>query len=261
VRLLPARIELAALPPAAPDSGGAQLAVPIGVDEEGLGRVELDFAADPHLICFADAESGKTNLLRLIARGITTARLPEQARLVVIDHRRGLLGFVPQSHLIAYASTAEASAAAAREVADALRRRIPGPDVTSRELRERSWWQGPDVFVLVDDYDLVAPGGGALHPLLPLVEFLAQAKDVGFHIVVARRSGGAGRALFEPLLGRLRDLATPGLVMNGSADEGALVQSVKPAPQPPGRGVLVDRRRGAVRLQLAWLPPDAEETS
>jgi S-DNA-T family DNA segregation ATPase FtsK/SpoIIIE len=115
------------------------------------------------------------------------------------------------------------------------------------------------VYVLVDDYDLVAPAGStATNPLLPLVEFLAQAKDVGLHVVVARRSGGAGRALFDPLLGRLRELAAPGLVMNGSPDEGALVGGVKPQPLPPGRGTLVDRRRGDRRVQLGWLPPEPE---
>ena len=115
-----------------------------------------------------------------------------------------------------------------------------------------------DRYLLVDDYDLVAPcgaGAGAMHPLLPLLEFLPQAKDVGLHVVVTRRCGGAGRALFDPVLGRLRELAVPGLVMNGSADEGALVGTVRPSAQPPGRGTLVDRRRGSRRVQLAWLDP------
>ena len=111
--------------------------------------------------------------------------------------------------------------------------------------------------MLVDDYDLVTPtAGAAANPLLPLVEFLPLAKDVGLHLVVARRCGGAGRALFDPLLGRLRELAAPGLVMNGSPDEGALVGTVKPRASPPGRAVLVDRRRGTRRVQLAWVPPD-----
>ncbi|MCU1661316.1 MAG: cell division FtsK/SpoIIIE [Pseudonocardia sp.] len=255
VRLLPERIDHDRLPVAPTGATG----IPIGVDEERLERVEIDFAAEPHLICFADAESGKTNLLRLVARGVTSRHRPEAARVVVVDHRRTLLGIVPDTHLIGYASTVDATAEAAREVAASLRGRLPGPEVTPRQLRERSWWTGPDVYVLVDDYDLVAPGGGAQHPLLPLVGFLPQAKDVGLHLVVARRCGGAGRALFDPLLGRLRELAAPGLVMNGSPDEGALVESVKPAPLPPGRATLVDRRRGTRRIQLAWLPPDAED--
>jgi S-DNA-T family DNA segregation ATPase FtsK/SpoIIIE len=254
VRLLPERIDLHRLP-VEPAAGG----IAIGVDEERLARVEVDLDADPHLLCFADAESGKTNLLRLVAAGITARYAPEQARVVLVDHRRTLLGVVPGSHLIAYTSTADATARAAGEVAASLRRRLPGPAVTARELRERSWWSGPEVYLLVDDYDLVAPGGGTANPLLPLVEFLPQAKDVGLHVVVARRTGGAGRALFDPLLGRLRELATPGLVMNGSPDEGALIGTVRPAAEPPGRGTLVDRRRGTRRVQLAWLEPDPGE--
>jgi S-DNA-T family DNA segregation ATPase FtsK/SpoIIIE len=249
VALLPELVHVDELPPGE--------GIGIGVDEAGLVRVELDLAAEPHLICFADAESGKTTFLRVLARALTRRHDPTQARIVVIDHRRGLLGAVPGSHLIGHASTAEAAADMARDLAVSLRGRLPGPGIGARELRDRSWWTGPEVYVLVDDYDLVAPAGGvAAHPLLPLVEFLPQAKDVGLHLVVARRCGGAGRALFDPVLGRLRELAGPGLVMNGSPDEGPLVEAVKAQSLPPGRATLVDRRRGSRRVQLAWLPPD-----
>jgi S-DNA-T family DNA segregation ATPase FtsK/SpoIIIE len=180
---------------------------------------------------------------------------------VVVDHRRTLVGVVAGSHLIGHASTAQATSDAAREVAESLRRRLPGPEVSARALRERSWWSGPEVYVLVDDYDLAVPVAGAPHPLLPLVEFLPQAKDVGLHVVVARRCGGASRALFDPFLSRLRELGTPGLVMNGSPDEGILLESIKPRPLPPGRATLVDRRNGPRRIQLAWLPPDVDEGS
>jgi S-DNA-T family DNA segregation ATPase FtsK/SpoIIIE len=109
VRLLPSRIDLADLPP-----GGA--GIPIGVDENRLACVELDPAAEPHLLCFSDAESGKTALLRLVAHAIVTRLTPEQARIVVVDHRRSLLGAVPGSHLIGYASTPEQTAASARSL-------------------------------------------------------------------------------------------------------------------------------------------------
>ena len=258
VALLPTLLAADAIPPGSAEEGGPGIG--IGVDEEGLARVEVDFDAEPHLVCFADAESGKTALLRLLAHSLTRRNAPERARLVVVDYRRGLLGAVPDSHLIGYASTADAAAEAARDLAESLRNRLPGPGVGARELRDRSWWTGPEVYVLVDDYDLVAPAGGAAtNPLLPLVEFLPQAKDVGLHIVVTRRSGGAGRALFDPLLGRLRELAVPGLVMCGSPDEGALVGAVRPQPLPPGRAILVDRRRGSRRIQLGWLPAEPGE--
>jgi S-DNA-T family DNA segregation ATPase FtsK/SpoIIIE len=229
--------------------------IPLGVDEERLARVLLD-PAEPHLLCFADARSGKTNLLRLLARGVAARYTPEQAGIVVIDPRRALLGALPASHVVEHAGTATAIADAGRELAGTLRRRLPGPEVTAEQLAARDWWSGPDVWVLVDDYDLVAPAGStAPHPLAPLAEFLPQAADVGLHLVVARRTGGASRALFDPVVGRLRELGGPALVMHGSPDEGPLVATVRAGPQPPGRGLFVDRRGGPRLVQVAWAEP------
>jgi len=45
----------------------------------------------------------------------------------------------------------------------------------------RSWWTGPECFVLVDDYDLVA--GGAANPVGTLLDYLPQARDVGLHLL------------------------------------------------------------------------------
>jgi S-DNA-T family DNA segregation ATPase FtsK/SpoIIIE len=52
----------------------------------------------------------------------------------------------------------------------------------------------------------------------------------------------------------MRDLASPGLVMSGSRDEGNLIGSVKPTAMPPGRGTLVTRN-AVGQIQTAWLPP------
>lgn len=125
--------------------------------------------------------------------------------------------------------------------------------MTPEQLRSRSWWTGAEVYVIVDDYDLVSTTTG--NPLQPLVPLLAQAGDVGLHLVLARRSGGAGRAMYEPVLQALRDLAAPGIVMSGSPDEGALVGGAKPVPSVAGRAQLVTRDEGRQVVQLAWTPP------
>jgi S-DNA-T family DNA segregation ATPase FtsK/SpoIIIE len=109
------------------------------------------------------------------------------------------------------------------------------------------------VFVVVDDYDLVATQAGS--PLLPLVPLLAQARDVGLHVVLARRSGGAARALYEPVIQGLRDLAMPGLLLSGSPDEGPLIGTAKPRQSVPGRAQLVTRDRGVEVVQTVWTPP------
>jgi S-DNA-T family DNA segregation ATPase FtsK/SpoIIIE len=125
--------------------------------------------------------------------------------------------------------------------------------VTPEQLRSRSWWRGPDLYVLIDDYELVATAGK--NPLLPLLEFLPQARDIGLHLIIARASGGAGRGLYEPVLQRVRELGSPGLIMSGAKEEGPLLGDVKPSPQPPGRGTLVSRRHGTGLVQVAWTKP------
>lgn len=252
VRLLPELLPYSELP--ARQTQPRPHLVPIGVNEAELAPVYIDFAAEPHFLCFADGESGKTNLLRMIAHGIATRCTPEQARIILVDYRRTMLGYLTSDHLIGYAVSAPSLTSMISDVTSSLSRRLPGPDVTQAQLRNRSWWSGPDLYVLVDDYDLVATQGG--NPLAPLLDFLAQAKDVGLHVIVARRSGGSARAIYEAFLARLRELSTPGIVMSGSKDEGPLLGTVKPSPMPPGRGILVGRRAGQQLVQLAWLQPE-----
>jgi S-DNA-T family DNA segregation ATPase FtsK/SpoIIIE len=140
------------------------------------------------------------------------------------------------------------------DIAEGLRARLPGPDVTQEQLRNRSWWSGAELFILVDDYDLVAGPSG--NPLDAMLEFLPQAKDVGLHLILARRTGGASRSLYEPVMQRVRELGSPGVVLSGARDDGPLLGEVKLSHQPPGRGHLVSRRSGVELIQIAWLPPD-----
>jgi DNA segregation ATPase FtsK/SpoIIIE, S-DNA-T family len=249
VRLLPERIAYQQL---SVSMAPQPHQIPIGINEAALETVYLDFTAEPHFLCFADGESGKTNLLRTIARGIVASSTPQQARIIMVDYRRTMLGVVESDHLIGYGMSADGLAPMISDVQASLRKRLPGIGITQQQLRDRSWWSGPELYILVDDYDLVATQGGP-NPLTPLLEFLAQAKDVGLHLVLARRCGGAGRALFEPVIARLRELATPGIVMSGSPEEGPLLGNVKPSSVPPGRGTLVSRKAGQQLVQLAWL--------
>ncbi|MEU2613301.1 type VII secretion protein EccCa [Micromonospora sp. NPDC007271] len=249
VRLLPPVLPYAELDQRA-TSG---LAFPIGVAEADLRPVVLDFATEPNFVVFGEAECGKSSFLRALATSIVNRFSPEQARVMLVDYRRSLMGTIETPHLIGYGTAAPHTTELIESAAGYLQGRIPGPEVTPAELRSRSWWTGPELFVLVDDYDLVA--GGPTNPLRALEEHLPHARDVGLHLVLARRTGGAGRTSYEPIIQRLRELSTPGLVMSGGPEEGPLVGQVKAGPLPPGRGRLVTRREGVRLVQLAHLPP------
>jgi S-DNA-T family DNA segregation ATPase FtsK/SpoIIIE len=247
VRLLPDRVALDALP--APEGGR----LPVGLAETDLGPVFLNFDAEPHVLLFGDVESGKSSFLRGLARMVATSYDLKRARIILIDYRRSLLGCVETEHVIGYGTSQQTASDLVAQVTEVMRERLPGPDVTTEQLRNRDWWTGPEVYLLVDDYDLVA--GSAINPLAPLVEFLPQARDIGLHVAITRRVGGASRAMFDPILGRVRELASPGILLSGPREEGALFGGVKPQQLPPGRGWLVTRREGARLVQLAWTPP------
>ena len=224
----------------------------LGINESDLAPVGIDLTEEPHLYLFGDSDSGKSAMLRAYASEVARLYTPKQAQLFVIDYRRSLLGDLPDEHVMEYLTTEDATVAEMEGLTAYLKMRLPGPDVTPDQLRNRSWWSGAEVFILVDDYDLVVTSAGS--PLRPLVPLLAQAGDVGLHVVLCRRSGGASRAMYEPVIQSLRDLAAPGIMLSSSPDEGALVGRVKGSAQPPGRGRLVSRELGEQVVQLAWLP-------
>lgn len=228
--------------------------VAIGVGELELAPVILDFTTGPHFMAFADVEHGKTNLLRTIVTGLVAGATPDEVRIVFVDYRRTMLGIIDGDHLAGYASSAQRATPMMQQLATYLSERVPPEDLTVQQLRERNWYEGPDVYVVIDDYDMVATASG--NPLLPLVELASHARDIGLHIVLARRSGGLGRALFDPLISRLKDLSSDVLLMSGDRDEGYIMGRARMQNLIPGRGEIVSRTRPQEMIQVAYLAPD-----
>lgn len=252
IPLLPLRIDLGTLVRGeGAEPGGRVL---LGLRERELQPVAVDFEQQPHLFILGDNECGKTATLRTLCRELVRTTTPAQGQLLIVDFRRALLGVVESEHLRGYAMSPPALAALLPELLELLRGRMPPPDASQAQLRTGSWWSGPDIYVLVDDYDLVALAG---HALTPIVEFLPYAQDLGLHLVVARRSAGAERAMFDPLLAGLRDLGCTSLMMSGGCADGTSFGGVpaRPAQLPPGRGVLTTRAGVDELVQVAWSPP------
>ena len=249
VRLLPGELPHAALLRQIPPES---LGIPFGLDDAELAPVYADFEAEPHFLVFGDTASGKSNLLRVLVDGIVRANRPEQARLVIIDYRRSLLEAVVSDHLMAYAPSAAAAQQTIPAMVEAMRTRLPGPEVTPAQLRSRNWWHGADLYLVVDDYDLVATSES--NPLAPVLELLPHSRDIGFHVVLSRSSGGAARGMFEPVIQRVKEYGAPGVLLSGSPDEGYLLGEVSASRQPPGRGLLVGRRGGSRLIQTSYLP-------
>ncbi|RJS45570.1 type VII secretion protein EccCb [Nocardioides cavernaquae] len=244
---LPSQVDLARL--LHEHAPGSADTLTLGVGED-LAPLRFTPAELPHLIVYGDSGSGRSALLRTIASEVVRTHEPEEARIVVVDPRRSLLGEVPERHLLDHVATPDAITSAMTDLAEVLRGRQPRPDVSRAELRARSWWTGPEVWLLVDDHDLLTAGAA----LMPLHDLLPHAPEIGLHLVVTRRAHGAARAQHEPTLRILRDSRAPVLLLDGPPEEGPLAGPHRAAPQPPGRGLLVTGR-AARQVQLAWLDP------
>ncbi|WP_040511427.1 type VII secretion protein EccC [Gordonia soli] len=227
--------------------------VAIGVGELELAPVILDFGTQPHFMAFADVEHGKTTLLRTIVEGLVATSTPDEVKIVLIDYRRTMLGVIEGDHLAGYASSAKTSVPMMVELAQHFTDRLPPDDVTPQQLRDRSYYSGADIYVIVDDYDMVSTSSS--NPLMPLVELASQARDIGMHIILARRSGGVGRAMFDPIIARLKELSSDILLMSGDRDEGYIVGRSRLQNLVPGRGELISRTRPQEMIQIGHLPP------
>ncbi|MGH3434518.1 MAG: type VII secretion protein EccCb, partial [Thermocrispum sp.] len=236
VRLLPTVLPAHALPE--PEG----LRVCLGQDEQRLMPVWHDFGVTPHLLVFGDTETGKTNLLRSVLASVLRAHPAGRVKFVLGDSRRQLDGVVPEECLVGHAITADALRELCGKASVTLGGRIPGENITAERLRARDWWHGPELFVVVDDYDLLAMGMGMGSTLDPLLAMLAQGVHIGLHVVVARSTSGALRGMMDPVLRRLWELGTPGLLFSYPKEEGKFLGEAAPRKLLPGRAQLVTRR-------------------
>jgi S-DNA-T family DNA segregation ATPase FtsK/SpoIIIE len=248
VRLLPPHLDYASVRESAglvdPRTDGR--GVLIGLDED-YEPLFWDPERDQHLIVIGADETGKSGLLSLLMRGVAASRTPEDTQFVLVDPRRGLLDVLEPQWLSGTAVVPDEAASMLAGAGAAVAKRVPGADITPTQLRERSWWHGPHMFVVIDDLELTQTAS-PLTPLLPLVPY---ANDIGLHLIIARSGSGANRAMYDSTLAGLRDGGAPFVIMDVATDEGPLVGTRKVANLPPGRGRWVSRRRGEFLLQVA----------
>ncbi|MDQ0988463.1 type VII secretion protein EccCa [Streptomyces sp. V2I9] len=241
VRMLPHRLSITELPAVeATEGGGMRMA--LGLDQDALEPVWHDFSRTPHLVAVGDTESGKTNLLRSVAAGIIARYTPAEAKIIVVDYRRELVEAVPDEYRISHVVSLDNLRETVDGAARAIQTRQPGPDIAPARMRQCDWWTGPRLFVLVDDYDMVA-GNSFQSPFEPLFDHLTLGFELGLHMVIARSAMGAGRGLNEALLRRLDEGNTPALLMSCPPTEGFLFGNVKPRNLPPGRAFHIARRK------------------
>jgi S-DNA-T family DNA segregation ATPase FtsK/SpoIIIE len=216
------------------------IAVGLGGD---LQPVCVDFLVNPHLVIRGNRRAGKSTALRQVLRGLHAQFTAKEALVLVVDLSaqntffryppEHIEGYVSGNQLLAYVPTAHEFRSATKDVVAALKKRLPGKDVTDEQSRNRSWWSGPDLFVVIDNGDVVAHTARA--ELDQLAALLPHAQEIGLHLVLTTTDTSHGA-----MAAQLERAGTPEIRFEFESD--------------PGEAVLINAS-GRRPLQAAWTPP------
>jgi type VII secretion protein EccCa/type VII secretion protein EccCb len=263
VRRLPARFDVEQLRElAARDTrqGVGAGGIAWAISELDLSPVYLNFAENAHLMVTGRRECGRTTALatimseigRLYAPGASSAPTPPagqpSAQVWLVDPRRQLLTALGSDYVEKFAYNLDGVQAMMGELAAALAGREPPPGLSAEELLARSWWSGPEIFLIVDDIQQLPAGFDS--PLHKAAPWVTRAADVGLHVIVTRTFGGWSSAGSDPMLRALAQANAPLLVMDADPDEGFIRGKMKGGPLPRGRGLLMAEDTG-VFVQVA----------
>lgn len=232
----------------------AEAGIPWGIGGPDLEPLYWNPDTTAHVVCVGSQGSGKSTFLRTLVRGIE-AFPREEARLVVLDQRRAHLGEFNPEMVAAYAANTAACQQVISDTVRTLEARMPGAEVTPSELAARSWWEGPELYLVIEDLDLISE-----ITLAPLLELLPHARDIGLHLIISRKSGGISRALFSQFLSAVRDLQPAVFLLDSDREEGTIF-GLKPAVQPAGRGQWSVRGALIGIAQSLYTEPNQENDS
>ncbi|UVO13820.1 type VII secretion protein EccCa [Mycobacterium sp. SVM_VP21] len=229
--------------------------VVIGVREEDLAPVEVDFTANPLLLVLGDAKSGKTTLLRHIIRTVRDHSTADQVAFTVLDRRLHLVDepLYPDNE---YTANVDRVIPAMLGLSALIGSRRPPAGLSAADLAGWSY-EGHTHYLIIDDVDaipdtpaLTGPYAGQ-RPWTTLIELLSQAGDLGLRVIVTGRATGSAHALMtNPLLRRLNDLQATTLMLSGNPADSGKIRGQRFARLPAGRAILLADNDEPTYLQL-----------
>ncbi|MGV0743863.1 type VII secretion protein EccCa [Mycolicibacterium sp. XJ870] len=267
VRTLPislVRNDLAAMVPPMGDDPRRRLRLPLGIRESTLGVAYAEMYREPHLAIYGEPKSGKSELIGTIVEGISRQfATHDDAVIVLVDPRSRHLGCIDEKNVVATVRRDEELEPAINALIDRydLTSRTVPAGITAAERKARSWWQGPEIFIVIDDYQIVAPRHSSppVHELAPWMRNDALAR--GFHFVIARNSQGLMMSEHsDPILKQLAEDRAPAVLLSADKFDGAVGETKFERFGIPGRARYVETAFGRTeRIQAAWSGvPEAE---
>jgi S-DNA-T family DNA segregation ATPase FtsK/SpoIIIE len=138
-----------------------------------------------------------------------------------------------------------------------LHKRAPQSGVDARTIRDRTWFEGPELYILVDNYASIMSQQGVVCPLDEIVKHLG-AENRGVHLIISTNATGLmGASTMNKPLKAMMSMNAPILMLNGPLNEPPITGLKKKfAERRPGRGELVNAVESTSDIvQVAWMDP------
>jgi len=223
--------------------------LPMGVDRATGRALALELARTRHMFIAGAGHSGVSTALRTAINSITNVYRPDEASIVIIDGRMGLVDMVEPLESQGYmqkgrfASNSDSAIPILNKIGEVMQSRQPTGAETPTEVRDREYVKGKEVFVIVDGFDTLralqagASAAGTLEWLGPKIPVM----DVGVHFFVGTEGAGitrwVGMNKFTSSLTARSDVRN--LFLSGNPGEGKIFvhEKVKFRKLPAGRAI------------------------
>lgn len=179
--------------PALPGRPQRNIELPLGLNGVDMTISGLPWTADPtascpHTLIVGRPQSGRTSTLRTLIAGIVGSFAPHEAKIVLIDERAGLSRekrFLEREHYLAAYGDREDTQRVLKAVLDeANRRAAAGVDADEAAELNQTFFEGPTLFILVDNVDSYRDGqGSSPRAAALLAEIIRIRPRVDVHVI------------------------------------------------------------------------------
>jgi len=218
--------------------------------------VALATRTAPNMLVLGRQLCGKTTTLAAVGQAVISRFSAEQAQITIIDPKTSLIGQVQGPHVRAYAYTPDDVDEVIAGLAEIMRDRLPPSGLSQEELLNRSSWEGPRHFLLIDDEQELRPPGviGKAAATAPLWGLIERSREIGLHVIASRLPGNwAGVSVTNPFLQKMTSSRAPTLFMDNDPSTVKVFGRISAQQLPPGRGLFVTTD-GAIEGVLVGTP-------
>lgn len=258
-------------PMSVPDRNPVHTILPLG---SAMNTLELTPVPNfsQNLLVYGEKDCGKTNALRVVMESVMRQYTPENAMIFIVDPLKNMLAerdaFYARGYVrpAKYAEQADGSKKMVRPpgyvtseehikalvelLVNFMARRRPSDDATAEELKNRTYFTGPEIYVFVDNFAQLASGHAAKSAFddvsvggETVSKLLASGVDLGVHFIVSSNQKFADQIGVSPFLVGLRDaLQAPVLQLAAPPASGSIIRQayhLKPQRWRAGRGRII----------------------